>query len=70
MRFKANKMGYSLNQRGLFEGVVRDLQDRRIKINAGGWYSAESAVCTALRTESQAISSRQRRKKKYSRYSV
>ena len=35
MRFKANKMGFSLNQRGLFQGVVRDPQDRRIKTNAG-----------------------------------
>jgi hypothetical protein len=35
MRFKANKMGYSLNQRGLFQGVVRDPHDRRIKTNAG-----------------------------------
>jgi DNA polymerase lambda len=35
MRFKANKMGYSLNQRGLFQGVVRDPHDRRIKTNTG-----------------------------------
>lgn len=35
MRLKANKMGYSLNQRGLFAGVVRSLEDRTIKTNAG-----------------------------------
>jgi len=35
MRFKANKMGYSLNQRGLFQGVVRDPHDPRIKTNTG-----------------------------------
>jgi hypothetical protein len=35
MRFKANKMGYSLNQRGLFQGIVRDPHDHRIKTNAG-----------------------------------
>jgi len=38
MRFKANKMGYSLNQRGLFQGVVRDPHDRRIKTNTGGCF--------------------------------
>lgn len=35
LRLKANKMGYSLNQRGLFAGVVRSLEDRAIKTNAG-----------------------------------
>ena len=35
MRFKANKMGYSLNQRGLYSGVVRDPKDRRVKTNTG-----------------------------------
>lgn len=28
-------MGYSLNQKGLFSGVVRDPRDRRIKLNTG-----------------------------------
>jgi DNA polymerase lambda len=28
-------MGYSLNQRGLFGGVVRDPRDRRVKLNQG-----------------------------------
>jgi hypothetical protein len=36
MRLKANKMGYSLNQRGLFAGVVRSVGDRTVKTNAGG----------------------------------
>ncbi|KIM81993.1 hypothetical protein PILCRDRAFT_820879 [Piloderma croceum F 1598] len=42
MRFKANKMGYSLNQRGLFQGVVRDPHDRRIKTNAGNIIASET----------------------------
>jgi len=42
MRFKANKMGYSLNQRGLFQGVVRDPNDRRIKTNAGSIIASET----------------------------
>lgn len=35
MRLKANYMGYSLNQKGLFANVVRDPHDRRIKLNKG-----------------------------------
>ncbi|KAH9476829.1 DNA polymerase lambda [Psilocybe cubensis] len=35
MRLKANHMGYSLNQRGLFGGVVRDPSDRRKKLDDG-----------------------------------
>ncbi|KAJ2921653.1 hypothetical protein H1R20_g15437, partial [Candolleomyces eurysporus] len=35
MRYKAGAMGYSLNQRGLHAGIVRDPQDRRVKINEG-----------------------------------
>ena len=35
MRHKANKMGYSLNQRGLFSNVVRDPRDRQKKLNQG-----------------------------------
>ncbi|KAF4588723.1 hypothetical protein EYR40_010277 [Pleurotus pulmonarius] len=38
MRYKANVMGYSLNQRGLYSGVVRDPHDRRIKTNKGYSY--------------------------------
>ncbi|KAI0296983.1 hypothetical protein B0F90DRAFT_1669646 [Multifurca ochricompacta] len=33
LRQKANVMGYSLNQRGLFAGVVRSPEDRTIKTN-------------------------------------
>jgi len=42
MRLKANKMGYSLNQRGLFAGVVRSLEDRTIKTNAGNVVASET----------------------------
>jgi DNA polymerase lambda len=28
-------MGYSLNQKGLFGGVVRDPRNRRVKLNEG-----------------------------------
>ncbi len=33
LRLKANHMGYSLNQRGLWEGVVRDPSNRTRKLN-------------------------------------
>lgn len=36
MRLKANKMGYSLNQRGLYANVIRNPSDRRQKFNEGG----------------------------------
>ncbi|KAI9454645.1 hypothetical protein BJY52DRAFT_712129 [Lactarius psammicola] len=42
LRLKANKMGYSLNQRGLFAGVVRSLEDRTIKTNAGNMIASET----------------------------
>jgi DNA polymerase lambda len=35
MRLKANVLGYSLNQRGLYAGVVRDPRDRRVKVCDG-----------------------------------
>ncbi|KIY44359.1 Nucleotidyltransferase, partial [Fistulina hepatica ATCC 64428] len=35
MRFKAGNMGYSLNQHGLFAGVVRDPRNRQNKLNEG-----------------------------------
>ncbi|OBZ74633.1 DNA polymerase lambda [Grifola frondosa] len=35
VRLKANRMGYSLNQRGLYGGVVRNPCNRRQKTNAG-----------------------------------
>ncbi|KAK7045348.1 hypothetical protein VNI00_007597 [Paramarasmius palmivorus] len=42
MRYKANKMGYSLNQRGLYEGVVRDPHNRTIKTNKGNILASEA----------------------------
>jgi len=42
IRFKANKMGYSLNQRGLFDGVVRDPRDRKVKLNPGKILASET----------------------------
>ncbi|KAL0574084.1 hypothetical protein V5O48_007869 [Marasmius crinis-equi] len=42
MRLKANKMGYSLNQRGLYEGVVRDVQQRSLKTNKGTILASET----------------------------
>lgn len=35
MRLLANRMGYSLNQRGLYAGVVRDPRNRTVKLNNG-----------------------------------
>jgi len=35
MRLKANKMGYSLNQKGLFAGVIRNPSNRREKLHDG-----------------------------------
>ncbi|KAG6849013.1 hypothetical protein H0H93_011996 [Arthromyces matolae] len=35
IRMKANVLGYSLNQKGLFGGVVRDPRNRRVKLNTG-----------------------------------
>ncbi|KAI0263271.1 hypothetical protein BC834DRAFT_888375 [Gloeopeniophorella convolvens] len=42
MRQKANKMGYSLNQRGLFAGVVRSAEDRTVKTNPGQIIASET----------------------------
>ncbi|TFK48168.1 hypothetical protein OE88DRAFT_1647173 [Heliocybe sulcata] len=42
MRLKANKMGYSLNQRGLYAGVVRDPHDRTKKISEGNIVASEA----------------------------
>lgn len=39
MRLLANKKGFSLNQRGLYEGVIRDPSDRKKKLSAGSlWF--------------------------------
>ncbi|KAF8624035.1 hypothetical protein AX15_006059 [Amanita polypyramis BW_CC] len=42
MRMKAKVMGYSLNQRGLFAGVVRDPHDWRVKTNPGKLVASET----------------------------
>ncbi|GLB44450.1 putative DNA polymerase beta palm [Lyophyllum shimeji] len=42
IRMKANVLGYSLNQRGLFAGVVRDPNDRRVKLNSGTLIASET----------------------------
>ncbi|KAF7321117.1 DNA polymerase lambda [Mycena chlorophos] len=42
MRFKANRMGYSLNQRGLFDGVVRNPSNWSEKLNQGNVIASES----------------------------
>lgn len=42
MRLKANVMGYSLNQRGLYGGVVRDPQNRRVKLSDGSIIASET----------------------------
>ncbi|KAF9446855.1 hypothetical protein P691DRAFT_732480 [Macrolepiota fuliginosa MF-IS2] len=42
MRLKANKMGYSLNQRGLYSGIVRDPKDSRVKLNEGTIVASET----------------------------
>ncbi|KAJ3501191.1 hypothetical protein NLJ89_g9450 [Agrocybe chaxingu] len=42
MRYKANVLGYSLNQKGLFGNVVRDPRDRRVKLNGGVLIASET----------------------------
>ncbi|KAH7927186.1 hypothetical protein BV22DRAFT_1032056 [Leucogyrophana mollusca] len=42
MRMKANVLGYSLNQRGLYGGVVRDPRDRRVKVSEGNIVASET----------------------------
>ncbi|KAI0659500.1 hypothetical protein C8Q70DRAFT_915132 [Cubamyces menziesii] len=42
LRLKANKMGYSLNQRGLYAGVVRNPSDKRQKLNDGQLIASEN----------------------------
>ncbi|KAJ6625958.1 hypothetical protein B0H10DRAFT_1781966 [Mycena sp. CBHHK59/15] len=44
MRLKANVLGYSLNQKGLFAGVVRDPRNRTIKLNTGNLVASETEV--------------------------
>ena len=35
MRYKANHLGYSLNQQGLFNNIVRDPRNRTVKTSPG-----------------------------------
>ncbi|KAJ7735899.1 hypothetical protein B0H16DRAFT_124593 [Mycena metata] len=42
MRLKANRLGYSLNQKGLFAGVVRDPRNRTVKTNTGNIVASET----------------------------
>ncbi|KAF8824638.1 hypothetical protein HHX47_DHR8000054 [Lentinula edodes] len=42
MRLLANRMGYSLNQRGLYAGVVRDPRNRTVKLNTGNLIASET----------------------------
>jgi len=42
LRLKANKMGYSLNQRGLYEGVVRNPRKRSEKFNTGSLVASKT----------------------------
>ncbi|KAJ3749331.1 Nucleotidyltransferase, partial [Lentinula detonsa] len=44
MRLLANKMGYSLNQRGLYAGVVRDPRNCTVKLNTGNLITSETEV--------------------------
>lgn len=65
MRLKANHMGFSLNQRGLFGGVVRDPNDRRKKLDEGKYPRILSAVIYVVWLFFQGWSSPQRLKKTY-----
>ncbi|KAF7373640.1 DNA polymerase lambda [Mycena sanguinolenta] len=42
MRYKANRLGYSLNQKGLFAGVVRDPRNWSVKTNTGNIVASET----------------------------
>ncbi|KAF8994880.1 hypothetical protein BDQ17DRAFT_1251265 [Cyathus striatus] len=42
IRLKANALGYSLNQRGLFSKVIRDPRDKRVKLNKGVLLASET----------------------------
>ncbi|KAF8808330.1 hypothetical protein BYT27DRAFT_7137453 [Phlegmacium glaucopus] len=42
IRLKANVLGYSLNQKGLFGNVVRNPRDRRVKLEAGILVASET----------------------------
>ncbi|KAJ7271147.1 hypothetical protein C8J57DRAFT_1320897 [Mycena rebaudengoi] len=42
MRYKANRLGYSLNQRGLYAGVVRSVAKWSVKTNQGNIVASET----------------------------
>ncbi|KZV95895.1 hypothetical protein EXIGLDRAFT_671776 [Exidia glandulosa HHB12029] len=42
IRLKASKMGYSLNQRGLYKGVIRDPRDRTVKLDSGELFASRT----------------------------
>lgn len=42
LRYKAGALGYSLNQRGLYGGVVRDPHQRTVKLNNGFLVASET----------------------------
>ena len=44
MRMKANKMGYSLNQKGLYADVIRNPSNRREKLNTGRIIASETEL--------------------------
>ena len=50
IRMKASVLGYSLNQRGLFGGVVRNPSDRRVKTSPGAKEYAAQKICSYLTT--------------------
>lgn len=51
MRMKANVLGYSLNQRGLFGGIIRDPRNRRVKLNTGECCFCPMKFSMAMLTE-------------------
>ena len=71
IRLKANSMGYSLNQPGLFGGIVRDPRNRRVKLNQGALSSVicPGRVVTHFRF-AQALWWLRRLRRRYSRYSM
>lgn len=44
MRMKANKMGYSLNQKGLYADVIRNPSNRREKLHTGRIIASETEL--------------------------
>ena len=73
IRFKANRMGYSLNQRGLYTNVIRDTNDRRRKLTPGERNHASTdprGIVTHVLTFGKVPSSPPKRKKIYFAYLV